>query len=254
MRFRSSTPLHPSVVQPRRTPASGAGGRGSEARRSDHFSSLIPLTPRGQCDTLGIMPMCEYCGVDRDAASFRIVKKGRASNRTRCQQCRSAEAERNLQRRLQDPGYAVKHAASKLSRQRRQRRDPAHAARVVRADCTGGDAKRGWKNDLTVEFVAAAIAAGCAYCDDTTLRIGLDRIDNAQPHNQSNVIAACCRCNDIRGTMPFTAWILLVPAVRVARAAGLFGTWRGTRFASRMVAAGLSPVSGAASAIALQIE
>jgi hypothetical protein len=36
----------------------------------------------------------------------------------------------------------------------------------------------------------------------------------------------CIRCNYIRGSMPFAAWTLLVPAIRQAVEQGLFGTWR----------------------------
>lgn len=53
----------------------------------------------------------------------------------------------------------------------------------------------------------------------------VDRIDNNLAHTKSNVKPACVRCNHIRGSMPYQAWIYLVPIVRQAYELGLFGDW-----------------------------
>lgn len=80
---------------------------------------------------------------------------------------------------------------------------------------------------MTVEFVQQMIEGGCSYCGESELRMTLDRIDNSQGHTRENVVAACIRCNYTRKDMPHGAWILLAPAMKVARECGLFGAWTG---------------------------
>lgn len=53
----------------------------------------------------------------------------------------------------------------------------------------------------------------------------LDRKDNALGHTPGNVVPACTRCNYVRRDMPEKAWLMLAPAMRVAREAGAFGDW-----------------------------
>lgn len=108
-----------------------------------------------------------------------------------------------------------------------QRKEGVNTARWIWEDARGGDAKRGWKNDLTTDFVAGLIAAGCRYCGETELRMTLDRIDNSIGHVRSNVVPSCIRCNYLRRDMPYPAWLEMVETVRKIRLAGLFGTWTG---------------------------
>ncbi len=54
----------------------------------------------------------------------------------------------------------------------------------------------------------------------------LDRIDNGFGHTKSNVVPACYRCNLIRGSMPYNAWLNIVDAIRQTYELGLFGDWR----------------------------
>jgi len=100
------------------------------------------------------------------------------------------------------------------------------AERIV-IDSKGSDRKGHRSNDLTLEYVSALIANGCSYCGETTLRMTLDRVDNAIGHTKVNVVPACIRCNYLRRDMPFTTWMFLVPRVKEAVALGLFGTWIG---------------------------
>lgn len=93
------------------------------------------------------------------------------------------------------------------------------------ADSKNNDRNRKRENNLTVGFVKEMISRGCSYCGENEIRIGLDRIDNSIGHLVTNVVAACCRCNIIRGDMPYQAWLNIVPAVRQTREAGLFGSW-----------------------------
>lgn len=54
----------------------------------------------------------------------------------------------------------------------------------------------------------------------------LDRIDNTRAHLKDNVVPSCIRCNYIRGSMPYEAWMNIVPSIRQTKELGLFGTWR----------------------------
>jgi hypothetical protein len=103
--------------------------------------------------------------------------------------------------------------------------------RFILHDTRSSDRKRGFRgNDLDLAFVQQLVRNGCAYCGTTALRIALDRIDNDQPHNKSNVTACCFRCNYIRNSMPYAAWLHLAPAIRSAYEKGLFGDWRSKPF------------------------
>jgi len=79
--------------------------------------------------------------------------------------------------------------------------------------------------DLDHDFVSALIADGCKYCGINNVRMTLDRIDNQLGHLKSNVHPACVRCNHIRGSMPFDAWMNMVPSIRKTYELGLFADW-----------------------------
>src|SRR5579862_8733161 len=101
------------------------------------------------------------------------------------------------------------------------RKSGDNVARWIYKDSRQSDRKSGLENDLTKEFIEAAIAGGCTYCGETALRMTLDRIDNARGHTQDNVVAACIRCNYLRRSVPYAAWLVIAPAVRQAREQGL---------------------------------
>lgn len=94
-------------------------------------------------------------------------------------------------------------------------------------DSQKSDRKKGFDNDLDIEFVKSLLSEGCRYCGESELRMTLDRIDNSLGHLRSNVIPACIRCNYARGSMPHAAWLCLVPGLQRAREEGLFGGWTG---------------------------
>lgn len=126
--------------------------------------------------------------------------------------------------------YAYKKptaAQASLVQRRWRANNPLSA---VFRDCRASDKKRGFNNDLDHEFIRILIASGCKYCGETTIRMTLDRIDNSIGHIKTNVLPCCIRCNYIRGSMPFEAWMIMAPAVRQAKEAGLFGTWRSVPF------------------------
>lgn len=119
---------------------------------------------------------------------------------------------------------------------RAARQDPAKVPNHILIDTRSCDKKAGRKNDLDLVFIREAIREGCSYCGETTLRMTLDRIDNTLGHLKSNVVSACIRCNYARRNMPHAAWLMLAPAMRAARLAGLFGEWTGQVNSSRGVA------------------
>ena len=103
--------------------------------------------------------------------------------------------------------------------------------RAVLQDCRAADRKKGRpRGDLDLEFVREQLGKGCQYCGESEIRITLDRVDNKLGHVKSNVVPACIRCNYMRGSMPYGAWINIVPAVRNTRELGLFGDWRSQPF------------------------
>jgi hypothetical protein len=103
----------------------------------------------------------------------------------------------------------------------------------VLEDCRKFDRKRGLSNDLDASFVKNELAKGCQYCGETAIRMTLDRVRNDEGHLRENVVPACLRCNLMRGSMPWKAWLFLVPKVREAREMGLFGSWGALPFAKR---------------------
>ena len=82
---------------------------------------------------------------------------------------------------------------------------------------------------MDISFVRECIKNGCSYCESQEGMIVLDRKDNLLGHLKDNVNASCYRCNFLRGDMPYAAWLMLVPAIKEVRIAGLFGAWKRTR-------------------------
>lgn len=55
--------------------------------------------------------------------------------------------------------------------------------------------------DLTEEEFIAFWQLPCTYCGDNIETIGLDRVDNQEGYNMSNVIPCCTRCNRMKSDM-----------------------------------------------------
>lgn len=98
--------------------------------------------------------------------------------------------------------------------------------RFILEDTRRSDKKKGLANDLDRDFIDNIVAQPCAYCGANDARMTLDRIDNEVGHVKSNVTPSCYRCNLIRGSMPYEAWLNIVPAIRQTHELGLFGDWR----------------------------
>lgn len=158
------------------------------------------------------------CGKDKPDQAFELRPSGRRRNT--CLSCRSkAYANANLEERR---AYFRQY-------NNQYRRDNPHVS--IYRDSRRSDREAGLgDNDLDPIFVEEAIRSGCSYCGEVSLRMTLDRIDNDRSHTKTNVNPSCIRCNLLRGSMPYVAWLHLVPAVREARELGLFDEWRSRRF------------------------
>lgn len=143
--------------------------------------------------------------------------------------CRTCESKARLSRGYKTPSKQQQEVHNKRLNEwyKQMRRDPANAAKVIVKDSRNADGKKGLRddNDLTVELVQELIKNGCTYCGDRSIRMTLDRIDNKLAHTLQNVVAACYRCNMIRGNMPYDAWLNIVPAIKDTFERGLFAVW-----------------------------
>lgn len=157
---------------------------------------------------------CRVCHKPKPISSFGKASHG--SRRRQCEYCRGLKKQEN----------DVERHLAKKRRQSSNYRITNPVATIVN-DCKASDKKKGrGENDLDRAFVEELIRNGCSYCGDDQLRMTLDRMDNSKPHTRENVVPSCIRCNYIRGSMPYTAWLNMVPAVRSTRELGLFGDWR----------------------------
>lgn len=100
------------------------------------------------------------------------------------------------------------------------------STRILR-NCRNTDRTKGWKNNLTQEWIENNLPEACVYCGETNLAMSLDRIDNNLPHNIENVVPCCIRCNLTRKAMPYEAWLVVAEGMRKARELGLFGSYNG---------------------------
>lgn len=156
---------------------------------------------------------CPGCKTNKPRDGFYQDATRHDGLRSRCRQC---------------VGHSVKkYAPRKKELERKNRKDPAYRAKMILKDCRGSDRKKGFTCDLSVDQISVLISGGCSYCNSSTMLMTLDRLDNDRGHCVGNVVAACVRCNLVRGNMPLAAWLELVPAVRSAVEKGLFGDWTG---------------------------
>jgi hypothetical protein len=149
---------------------------------------------------------------------------GRQYKKKICKKCdNERRGSQPFKKRKRSPEHLRKNAIKDME----QRRTPNFRAAFVLKASKSMDRRRGWTNDIELEFIRGELERGCTYCGEMdVLKIGLDRIDNDKPHISSNVVAACRRCNLFRRDMPYAAWIAIVPAFRSAKDAGLFGDWK----------------------------
>lgn len=156
--------------------------------------------------------ICIICHTDKNDNSFESTKYG---HRKTCRSCRRKnKRSKNLfEHRRRDREYCSK----------RRKENPIAYLLI---DCNSTDRKMGFqKNNLTIKNVNYLIQDGCKYCGEKSIKMTLDRIDNSLSHNIENVIPSCLRCNIIRGSMPYEAWLIIANSVKVVNNLGLFGDW-----------------------------
>ena len=168
--------------------------------------------------------VCNGCGRKEPEVTFTYRKlNGKKYRNHLCSSCRS-EYKKKYPTNPESQNKANKNSQEK---KKALRQSGTCDERFVYEDCKSWDKKQGFKFDLTVEQIWDIISAGCSYCGETQIKIGLDRVDNDQGHVLNNVVAACTRCNYLKRDMPQEAWLIMVPSVRLARESGAFGGWDG---------------------------
>lgn len=158
--------------------------------------------------------ICTSCNLPKEPTE--LAKRG-DKYRSYCKSCDSKRERSTEYKARQQKGKSAQ-------RSRHRKRDRAWAIYINSKDT---DNRAGRKWDITLSFVRNLIKDGCLYCGETEIQMTLDRIDNALGHLQSNVNSSCIRCNYIRRDMPYDAWIEIVPAIKIAKTSGLFGSWIG---------------------------
>lgn len=175
---------------------------------------MTPKTPETK--------VCRKCGIEKAYTKFPKARlKGGGTHEflrsSPCFRCREAA-------RLANPKSVIGETI--VRKRSRYLAKASNVPAIVMRTARHSDKVHGRSGfDLDVEFVQQLLARGCVYCGGHSLRMTLDRIDNAMAHTKANVNPSCVRCNHIRGSMPYAAWLALVPAIKSAHEAGLFGDW-----------------------------
>lgn len=169
------------------------------------------------------MKICTVCKTEKPTNEFYTHKvNGYEYPRPSCKKCQNKKRLARI-----TPEQKLGRDKRKNARIKEARATLPSKPRFLRADANRNDKHLGWTNDLTLEFVKALIKHGCFYCwaSSQEVKMSLDRIDNAQPHNQNNVNASCVECNLTRGSMPYGAWLVVSKGMREARSKGLLNGW-----------------------------
>jgi len=155
----------------------------------------------------GSLRICKDCDEPRPIEEYRWQnRKGRNGKvyRYKIGRCRSCICTRDNER------LAAKQARWMLKSYRKRDRQAGFPL-----------------TDLDYKVVEELISQLCTYCEETEITMTLDRIDNNLGHVRANVVPACFRCQMLRGSMPYGAWLRIAKVVKEVRLEGLFGDWIG---------------------------
>ncbi len=169
--------------------------------------------------------ICTVCSNTFEEKDFCFrIRNGRRSHKSWCKGCslKKNRVARKEGRWANNPDVSKRGIAKAKS----DRHSGHKLSRFVLEDSRKSDRKRGLSNNLDYDFLDERLKQPCQYCGGTYVRMTLDRIDNAIGHTKENVVPACYRCNLIRGSMPYEAWLNIVSAIRDTYEKGLFGDWR----------------------------
>jgi hypothetical protein len=175
------------------------------------------------------MKLCKICQIEKTLTEFSKRKdRGVSSLSTMCKPCRRARDREKYKTGGTSNRYNPDNPRLLVYAERAKlvRASGLHRAANIVGDSRRNDRQKGRDNDLEKEFVERLISTGCSYCGSQTGLMTLDRLDNSKGHLQSNVVAACYRCNLLKADMPAAAWAKLVPAIKEIEREGLFGDWR----------------------------
>jgi len=82
---------------------------------------------------------------------------------------------------------------------------------------------------IDLAFVQDTLQKSCHYCDDRSILITIDRMNNALGYSPENCVPCCIRCNLVKADMPHEAWFIVAKSMKEARISGLFGDWAGRK-------------------------
>jgi hypothetical protein len=172
---------------------------------------------------------CKACQTDKPLDQMAVLhsvsgKTPKQYVRSLCTLCENAQLRR---RRKEKPEVYGAIAQRQKDKNRASRAQDVSSARWILVDSKKSDRKKGLEFGLDLAFIEEQIQRPCSYCGDTKSKMSLDRIDNAIGHTKVNVVPACTRCNYVRRDMPYEAWLVVAPAMKQAREAGLFSGWLG---------------------------
>jgi len=165
---------------------------------------------------------CSQCKEEKPLNFFgRYYARGKYFLKSWCKRCK-----RRINReRGWDHWYILRE--SEYRKRRRRQTSPRIRAHIILMDSRQSDRRHKRKNDMTCDFITSLIMKGCLYCEcsPSESKMTLDRIDNTKGHCVKNVVSACLECNLTRGSMPYSAWKVIVPAMKRARNLGLLRGW-----------------------------
>ena len=162
--------------------------------------------------------------------------------RASCRNCETTRKSKAASVYVRPEWVKEKSRERQREKARQDRQNENNRARFLLKDSRKSDKKKGYSNTLTLEHIQEALHQDCTYCGDNTTLMTLDRIDNTIGHTIDNVLPCCYRCNNIRGNMPYAAWIEIVPAVKMVFEKGLFNEW--TNIGSKCIQAGYEKLKG----------
>ncbi len=173
------------------------------------------------------MKQCKKCCKEKEDDLFYNKSSLSEAVKRKDSTCKSCRADIQRERRKSNPQIYIKDN----QRNRDSRASGLHRCKWMLQDIRKRDKEKGLKCDVDREYVESMLESSCLYCGSDRF-IGLDRVDNSLGHTRDNTVASCRPCNILRRDVPFAAWLVIVPAVRKAKEAGLLDEWysRNERF------------------------
>ena len=170
------------------------------------------------------MKKCKTCHQLLDDKDFPY-RTDSNTHRTSCRKCETEARKGRSYEGAKTTSFKERRKQRDRVNSKRHRADPKNTASYIVKNSKRSDIVHNRENNLTKDFVEDAIKTGCNYCGDKETKMTMDRIDNNKGHTIDNVIAACYRCNIIRRSMPYNAWLQIIPAIRKTFENGLFEGW-----------------------------